>query len=72
MTAFRVGGSSSIDAIRIFSAAGRLLGRAPVESSKVVALAWTSSEVLVAVYASGGVDMWDVRGTRLDRRLVGL
>ena len=57
VTAFRLDGPGASDQVTIYSAAGRLLGHANCESSRLVGIGWTSNEHLVTVHESGGVGM---------------
>jgi vacuolar protein sorting-associated protein 16 len=57
VTAFRLAGPGASDSITIYSAAGRLLGRADTDSSRLVGVGWASNESLVAVHENGAVGM---------------
>ena len=53
VTAFRIGGTDAADAVSIFSAAGKLQGRGSAEPSRLISMAWSASEHLVAVFENG-------------------
>ena len=55
VTAFRLAGPGASDSITIYSAAGRLMGHAHTETSRLVGIGWTSTEHLVVVHESGSV-----------------
>lgn len=57
VTAFRLAGPGASDSITIYSAAGRLMGRADTEPSRLVGVGWASNETLIAVHESGAVGM---------------